>query len=345
LTDWLQYLATVTEMVYIGPRPGPAKLVPQMMPKLQAGLVKFWQNDNLVEGLCHGDKPWTTPLPTFVCGDAGLPVAKDFSRIFPPGDTVPEQAWRDHVKHQVAGIWAADLYWVSSQFTSLAVMAGKDFDVPILDREDLPSEAGFLVWQDTVGEIPRHDDTYPGNAAIRAVHWVVVPGGIWVAFYVQVEDADPQADVTTMRQKLGWLLSPNTGAGIPFGDVDVTDTEFATIRTFLATLFLLNQPGVAEVSQAAYSKSEARKYQRNYGQPQPPIRLINLRKQPERAGRGRLAGPRGPIDYRVYRKGHWKMQPYGPKRGLRRKKYIAGYIAGPDGAPLRASRPEVKVLK
>lgn len=345
LTDWLKFLGTVNEMVYVGPRPGPARMNLRMMPSLQAGLVKFWRNPNLKLGVCSESKPFPIPLPTFVCGDAGTPMVDDFTRLFPDGVPVPEAAWDAHVAHQTANIWEADLFWISSQFTSLAIMAGKDFDVPVLNREDLPSDSGLLIWQDSVGEIPRHDPDVGGSAAVRAVHWTVIPDGIWVAFYVQIEDADPNGDIPTMRQNLGWLLCPNSGGGIPFGDVDVTNAEFVTIRTFLATLFLLKQPGVAEVLSAPVDKKEARKYQRNYKRAQPPVKLINLRKQPARSGQGGLTGPRGPINYRVYRRGHWKQQPYGPKRGLRRKTYVMGYIAGPDGAPLRAVKPDVKVLK
>lgn len=348
LTSWLQYLNTVTEMVYVGPRPGPAKITPLMMPKLQTGLIKFWSNPNLKLGMCTEGlgtegKAWQVPLPTFVCGDAGQPVLEDFNRIFAPGVAVPEEVWDKHVKHQSAAIMGAELYWVSSQFTLLSIMAGKDFENPVLRREDLPSDTGFLIWQDSVGEVPRTNADFDGKAAIRAVHWTVIPDGVWVAFYVQVEDADPDADVPVMRQHLGWLISPNTGSGIRFGD-EVPE-EFETIRTFLATLFLLNQPGVAEVSTAEVDKREARKYQRNNKRPQPPIRLINLRKQPARSGRSGPTGPRGPITWREYRKGHWKQQPYGPKRGLRRPHYVSGYIAGPDGAPLRPTKPEVRVLK
>lgn len=345
LAGWVPFLGTITEVIDVRPDSAtakrPARLTPQLMPKIQVGLVRFWNNTGIKELLHHPDRAWSAYLPSFCCGDTGTPTADDFCRIFEPGIEVPESAWDGHVRHLSAGIWKSDLYWVSSQFTQLANVAGRDLNTATLTREDLPSDNGVLIWEDSVGALPSDNGR---TAAIRAVTWNLIPGGVWCAYYAQGEDADPDVDVALMRQKLGWLICPNMGGALVFDEHELGDDSSQVIRTLLATWFLLNQPGVAEVTHALVDKREARKYQRNHQRQQPEVRLINLRKQPQRH-QPNDTGPRGPIDYRVYRKGHWKNQPYGPKRGQRREIYVAGYIAGPDGAPLRPPKADVKVLK
>ncbi len=39
--------------------------------------------------------------------------------------------------------------------------------------------------------------------------------------------------------------------------------------------------------------------------------------------------------------GHWRNQPYGPGRTLRKLTYVNPYVKGPDEMPLREARPKV----
>lgn len=39
--------------------------------------------------------------------------------------------------------------------------------------------------------------------------------------------------------------------------------------------------------------------------------------------------------------GHWRQQPYGPKRGLRRAQWIAGFVKGPDGRPMKTPKKTI----
>lgn len=340
LSTWIRLLGVTNEMVYIGPRRMPAKMHPRLMPKIQAALPKFWNNPNLRDSALHR-RDWPMALPGFCSGQDD-----EFAVLYEPGDGPPADAWDRHAKHIVDGIWRSDLYWISSQFTQLSIMAGHDFEEITLTRDSLPSESGFVIWEDPIGVSPAADGR--SQAAFRAATWTVVPGGIWICCYVQGDDADPDADVETMRRHLGWLICTNVGSAVRFNEeTSIPDTEeYQFVRTFLATLFLINQPGVASVETAPVDKREARRYQRAHARRQPDVRLVGLRKQPSRSVQHRETGPRGPLRWREYRKGHWKQQPYGPKRGQRRPIYVMGYIAGPDGAPLRPPKaPIVKVLK
>jgi hypothetical protein len=340
---WLTFLRTVHDKIYAGPQREPTRLNPRMMPKLQLGLLKFWRDPGLQELYFQrrAENGQTHSLP-------GVHIGREdhFMVQIPPGDRVPDEAWTNHVQHLCAGIMGSELYWIAENFTQLAIMAGKDLTSLNLTRESLPSKFGFMVYDRAIGEIPRPN----GAAGIRAVSWTLIPGGIWINLYVQGEDGDPDIDVVEMREQRGYLISLNSGSGLPF-DTDgppveqVDDEKFGWIKTIYATWFLIGQPGVAESHPAPVDKKLARSYQRANGRRLPDVQLIDLRHQPRRAAPEVEGRPGRKLTVRVFRRGHWKQQAYGPKRGLRRPIYVSEYIAGPDGAPLKARGQTVKVLR
>lgn len=348
---WATFLPTVRRRIFVGPKREPARLDARMMPKLQLGLVKFWKHRILrdkVTGKYVNQQ--THSLPGV---HVGQPEA--FLVRYGVGEPLPVEGWTNHTNHIVAGIWVSDLYWISERFTRLAIMAGHDFDKLVLTRETLPSKFGFMMFAEPIGEFSR-----PGGiAAIRGVSWTLVPEGIWLNIYLQGEDADHGVDIETMRAELGWLLCPNPGSGFRFDDemdltalvadgVDISQSDtsrFDIIRTVFAAWFLLAQPGVAEASDAPVDKKAARAYQRANNRPLPKVQLIDLRHQPRRASPDAEHRTGRPLEWRVYRRGHWKRQAFGPKRGQRRLIYVSPYLAGPEDAPFKEKPPTVKVLR
>lgn len=337
LDTWTSFLATVHSEKYVGPQREPVRLNPRMMPKLQQGLIRFWNDPQLRATMSHSTV--APSLPGVHCGDE-----EQFRVRFPEAQALPEAPWSNHVKHLIAGIYASDLYWISEKFTQLSIMAGKDFESTLaFSREDLPSTFGFMLYAQPIMEVQRPH----GRAGIRAITWTLVPGGIWINLYFQGEDGDPKIDVEQMRAQSGYLLSLNSGSGITFNhDFEVPDDpQFDVVKTIFATWFLMNQPGVAEQSAAPVDKKYARSFQRANGRKLPAVQLVDLRKQPRRTAPADDAGTGRKLAYRVYRKGHWKMQAYGPQRGMRKQIYVSQYIAGPDDAPLKTKPTTVKVLR
>lgn len=340
LNLWITFIHTIYRQTYVGPKREPAKLNPRMMPKLQRGLLKMWRHPGFL-GLLNSN--WksngqTHSIPGVHCGDEDT-----FSKQFPPHVHIPEQYWHNFIDHICAGIEGGDLYWISENFTQLAIMAGKDFDKLAITREELPSTFGFMVYATPIGQIERPD----GPAGIRGISWTLVPRGIWLNIYFQGEDGDPEVDIETMRSEIGYLMSPNAGGGFEFGqelDIPADEPNFQFVRTIFATWFLMVQPGVADRESAPVDKKYARSYQRSYGRQLPDVVLVDLRKRPHRPG-GEVSREGHKLTVRVYRKGHWKRQFYGPKRALRKTIYVNGYIAGPEGAPLKERPTEVKVLR
>jgi hypothetical protein len=342
---WTTFLRTVHEKIYLGPKREPARLNPRLMPKIQLGLIKFWADPGIQELYYQrrAENGQTHSLP-------GVHIGREdyFMVQIPPGERVPDEAWTNHVQHLTAGLYGSDLYWIAENFTQLAIMAGKDLTSLNLTRESLPSKFGLMVYDRPIGEINRKF----APAGIRAVSWTLIPDGIWLNLYVQLEDGEsPDMDVESLRAKWGYLMSLNSGSGLPFDTggppiEDVDDEQFGWIKTIFATWFLIGQPGVAESRPAPVDKKLARSYQRAHGRKLPDVQLIDLRRQPKRSTAPDAESSTGrKLTVRVFRSGHWKQQAYGPKRGLRRPIYVSEYIAGPDGAPLKPRSRSVKVLR
>lgn len=335
-------MSLLTSRKWIGPKREPAKLDPRMLPKVHAGLVKHWRNPMLYDRVVTPEQ-FSHSIPgTHLGADDRFMVG------YPPGFTMPRETWNKHTEHIVRNLQSSssELYWISADFTTLAAMASHDFETVTLHREDLPSPAGLIVWAAPIGVIQRPG----GEASIRAISWCPVPGGIWINAYIQGEDADPEIDVTAMRAEWGYLLCPNAGAGIPydheFGEKMPEQVE-NIIMTMFSTWFLINQPGVAEISTAPVDKKLERVYKRNRT-PLPNVKLVDLRRAPSRSRQTdspEAAAERRSLRFRRYTKGHWKRQFYGPKRGLRKMIYISPYISGDANLPLKDKAPVVKVLR
>lgn len=337
---WGQFLPTVHTVTYIGPRIEPAKLNPRMMPKLQQGLIKFWKNPGMLDWINRSQMQGSThSVPGVHTGNDDV-----FAHRYSAGETIPAGVWNNFTDHITAGIRASSLYWISSTFTQLAVMAGKDFTTLSFTREELPAAFGFLVYEQPIGTLKRTD----GDADIRAVSWTLVPGGIWLALYVQGEDGDADCDIEKMRRETGYLISLNNGTGFPFGHdlpVDLLSEETQFLTTIFATWFLMIQPGVTDYDTAPVDKKIARAYQREHHRELPDVQLVDLRKRHRPATTKPQDGTGRPLEYRVLRRGHWKEQAYGPGHSLRRPIYVSPYIAGPADAPLKEKPATVNVLR
>jgi hypothetical protein len=330
---WTTFLPTVTEVRYVGPRKPRAKLSPQIMPKLQLGLLRFWRNSRMFEFLNARPPGIDLSFPGVHFGDDA------FERSIPSGATIPRDAWDRYTKHVCDGIEGADLYWVAPNFTKLAMHAGKDFTKLVLNRENLPSPFGFMVFAEPINEM-HQGVTQPAD--VCAMSWTLVPGGVWFYFYAQADDGDPKVDIERMRREVGYLIAASEGVGWAFGQEWAPESS-TILPTVFATFALMQQPGVADQRPGPVDTKFSRSYQRQYKRKPPEVNLVDLRAQPRRSSKPTTTGRQ--LEYRVFRRGHWKDQAYGPQRALRRQIYISQYIAGPDGAPFRPPKPVVKVVK
>lgn len=137
-----------------------------------------------------------------------------------------------------------------------------------------------------------------------------------------------------------WVVGDDWDDIVHPSQTEVSHRSQAEDRRWLATLWALaSQPNVVNLSEQQPTRPQRREAQRK-GYSAAPIRVVSLRGHVyEGAGASRetVEGSSGRRTYRVRWpvEGHWRNQAYGPGRAYRRPTYIAPYIKGPEGAPLR----------
>lgn len=122
----------------------------------------------------------------------------------------------------------------------------------------------------------------------------------------------------------GWSVPADeeAGRGVESGDEDR--------GRLLATWLLSTQSNVSTVENMHADRATRRRCQRA-GLPS-TVRVVNLRRPKSHSnGDGSTT-----VDWshRWIVSGHWRNQPYGPQRSLRRPVWIAPHIKGPEDAPL-----------
>lgn len=101
-------------------------------------------------------------------------------------------------------------------------------------------------------------------------------------------------------------------------------------RRMLALWVLSAQPGVATRRVERGDRADRRRAARA-GLPEPDVQVIHLRRPPTRE---ESDGSGVNWSHRWIVNGHWRNQPYGPARTLRRPQWIAPFTKGPEDKPL-----------
>ena len=312
------------------------KLTARMMPKIRDRLARFWTADASLQGIRAELADGPVALP-------GVDVDHPGSFAVRVTEPVADESLAAFQQRMASGLFVSDLYWVSGEFTHLAVGAGQELPDLTLTREELPSPHGFVIW-----ELPVTTLTPPAlqrPVDVVAASWTLVPDGIWVALYAQPEQClniDP-VDLPTLRQEVGWLMVFSPGGGIQFGTEPVPNPP-ELLRTLLSTWFLMSQPGVAAVETKPADKALRRAYARAQ-RPAPEVRVVDLRRHASRDADQPQEAPQRTYSVRWMVRGHWKNQAYGPARSLRKRIYVAPFLKGPDNAPLKTDVPIVKALR
>lgn len=332
-----QVIPTIHTRTYLGELPPPPRMHPREVPKIRDGLIKFWTSNVPYSRFINAGK--NQHLPGHAFGDDSR-----FRVTTPHDQPLTQTAFNAHRDHLVHGLTAAGLYYVSSDFTRLAISSGQELPDLTITREELPATSGFLIYQEPVTHVVRGNGH---TAGIRAISWTLVPAGVWFNIYFQPEDGDPSAEDT--RAELGWLSSPNCGVGLPFGVAmtpDHNNSGHQVMATILATFFLIAQPGVTTETTERANPRLTRAYKRA-GRPAPDVRVVDLRQRTaaEQRAAQLITTATRKLSVRFLVRGHWKRQAYGPARSLRKSIYVQPIIKGPAGAPLKTTPTTVKVLR
>jgi hypothetical protein len=340
-----EYLPSIHRRSLIPPPPPPpTELSPSRLPKVRDRLVTLWQSE-LWRNIVSAPKPDGDPI-LLPGADFGDDDAVQFETIEAPKDVIERFCERI-----ATGLAVGDIYWVSPEFTMLAVNAGKKLPDLTITPEEMPSTSGVIVYAQ-----PIFEQEAPGVGAQEAVavSWVRIPQGIWLTAYLRPEKVLTRADPAWIHREVGYLMPFAPGAGLSFGThpVDGVSSRPAGTAwaTLLSTWFLMAQPGVATVTEQQPERKERQRASRA-GRTAPVVRIVDLRRQKARAVTGDSEPGTG-FHYSVRflvggdTGGFWRDQAYGPQRARRKRIWIEPFIKGPEGAPLKADKPPVvKVLR
>jgi hypothetical protein len=282
----------------------------------------------------------------------------------PPDSTSVAAGAAQIARQEHQRVVTGELYWVSGPMTALARHAATRLPARTLHAHDLPTPTGFMVFEAPLA-------TYVNNEG-REVQIVAVSwgpwngpggrwgssrwdqGGIWLSFFSHPAPLLPADGFTGRiadRAALAPLMStvppvlPDNEAGWPFGDLDGDQEipEGTTAAWALATRAawrLMRQPLAAETTQRA--DRAARRRLARTGQAAPDVRVIHIR----RAERGQSPSSRAwsTREYGVqwWVGGHWRTYWCGPGRSRPEDRWIAPYLAGPEGKPVHGTE-RVKV--
>ncbi len=312
----------------------PPRLTAAQLPKVRARLVKMWDSDfgaRLVNAAVVSDG---APLPGIDYHNEDI-----FQARIP---MVSREGVTQFCKRQANGINVGELYWMSAEFTELALRAGRRMTDLSLAREDLPAASGLIYFDTPLTEMSVSGGEL--TVHLQVLSWVLVPRGIWVTTYGltdRIYGGDPR-----MVEGFGHLAPWNTGAGAPFGSHDAADAP--NIAVLLAAWALMQQERFAtiRVERPAPAKSGRRKPSRSQrAAADTTVQVVDIRRR-ERTVEEKAAASSGrKIDYQQERAGHWKMQFHGPGRALRKRIWIDPYWVGAPGAPVRYKSEKVTRLQ
>lgn len=256
--------------------------------------------------------------------------------------------WREEVRAASAG----ELFFVSPDMTELARASAATLPGFTMMREDLPAEAGLMVFAHPFTTFDEAEAQGNGSALVHmiAVSWSTFyseedkRSGVYLTFYTwreanraSAEDAGMDASALTFyRDDIPRLVHDNE-AMIPFGEhVDIRAEHAGTgVATYgavvISAMLLMQQPGMATSSLYKPNDIDKAKMKRRRMKPQ-PVRVIQLRNAPTHRDNTDPSGRE--YHHRWAVRGHWRRQWY-PSREDHMPIWIAPHIKGPDGAPLK----------
>lgn len=231
---------------------------------------------------------------------------------------------------------SADLYWVSSEMTELALDASTDLPAwtPLAEA---PAPTGLVLYE---RDLPDHAPLDPlgqawaaGSRAqaraqsttITGLLWACVGGGMTVWPVMRDPKASPPA-----------IISGVLGTTVPSTEpIEDYPPQWAGPMALLgATWVLMGQHKVASSTPREVVAGRDAAIRKRHGQGPARVQVIDLR--PMRYVPTEEADPDTGRTYthRWVVRGHWRQQPVGQGRTQRRPTWVHSYLKGPEGAPL-----------
>lgn len=249
----------------------------------------------------------------------------------------------------VSHLQAAELYWASEDMAALAMSSGSQLAAARWATADRPSPCGLIFFEGGVGTV-QVSGTLSGP--VQALAWGPSPDSTLTVTHLMTREQFMRGSQVRFPEAVPPLIAirevrlPVTAEPVPFADLPAHEgmrPPLPIVSALAAAWHLMQQPQLVERGSVEPGKADARSLRRS-GLPAGPVTLVNLRRQYvplQREGE--------PSAGRAYRhrwvvSGHWRDQPHGPDRALRRKTWIPAHVKGPDGAPM-LSTERVNVWK
>lgn len=240
----------------------------------------------------------------------------------------------------------SSLWWVAEPMAKLALAAS--YELPGWDwAAARPSPSGIILWEGSTGQALTHagDRALARHVPIQGIRWF--PDGPTTGFQALVAAED--APWGTPSDSLA--MAPLTWQILDQGNL-VTKPRLAAqanaierLHALLGTTLLLSaQPTIA--TRRPHHGGERMLARQG---PHLPVAVtqVVLRESVRDAvdaQSDREAEAKWHLKSRFLVRGHWRQQPVGPGRQLRRPTYIAPYLKGPADAPLNLTK-EVHVWR
>ncbi|WP_328853248.1 hypothetical protein OG994_12000 [Micromonospora globbae] len=267
----------------------------------------------------------TTAWPATTITARDLPKVRDrLARFYRGSDNLPAGLASTDARRQVAaGLNRSRLFWIDADFTDLAEHAAETVPDVTISRDLMPSTDGLLVWSRPVT-----------HRQITAASWTASRDGWYLAAYRTIGGGLDGTPLQRLREHVGWLAPTSI---VHLQEQHVLPGDHPAAPLLAAWLLIAQQ--AAQVTSADVDKAVRKAYARA-NRPVPEVRVVRIRgnrtttptstrSAPGDSGRSHTS--------RIWVSGHWRNQPHGPGRALRRPVYINPFLRGPDDAPIKLS--------
>ncbi|MGM1061393.1 hypothetical protein [Saccharothrix sp. Mg75] len=279
----------------------------------------------------------------------------------------PERAARLILDGERERLAEAALYWVSPEMTQVATAAASTLPEDLrIDETHQPAEQGFIVFAEPIGSY-LGDVLGDRRVDIAAASWgplVGKPDATGVTFY-SVRDLDyvrysltrifgqppKRAELdAAIRTTPEWLWDNEITLhhGSTIADLHLIQ-ELSTLligqavvpwlKVLYAAWLLMTQPGISQTEHVTPNRRLQRRSTRE-GMRTSEVRIVHVhRRHRDKPTDDQSSG----TDERRYTvrwlvRGHWRNQPHGPGRSLRRLVWINPQIRGPQDKPLKTGQ-------
>lgn len=284
--------------------------------------------------------------------DLGITMFRYFAKndLFMGSDFYRDRG--DELREREIRRWnLAELYFVTQDMTAVALAAAPTLPNFRLQREDLPSEQGFIYFETPIDESEILGE--PGGSrrtqvvgCLWGVEHGLPHGGVWMSFYANQSFTNAEAirlgDFTVGEAAVADAIMPALGYddemiwkfNLDDSDQVMQDdaSQITAIGKVVRSAWLLMQQPLASSRKAHVSHADAKRMRRNRIDPK-TVRIISLRRAFNPDAHGDPEARRA-YHHRWVVRGHWRNQPCGPGRIDRRPTWIPWHVKGPENAPL-----------